>query len=498
MVARDLELLFLGVARQLEHLHAVPQRVGHRVEDVGRGDKQHLGQIERHIQVMVSEGVVLLRIEYFEEGRRRIAAKVRAELVDFIEDEYGVSDAGATEALDDLAGQRADVRAAVPADLRFVAHAAERHAHELAAERRRDRTRERGLADAGRPDETENRPLDRRVQLADREVLEDAVLRLLEPGVIRVEDLLRAHEVDRLVAALGPRQRREPVDVGARHRVLGGGRRHFFEAAELAHRLFLHILGHAGGVDPLAQLVELAGVILVVAQFLVDRFELLAEEVLALVLADFRLHLGLNLRSDLEDLELLDQEPMQHEQSIVNVGRFEQFLFDLGRERAEARRDEVGEAAGLGDVRCEAVQIVRKNGRELHDLLECRADVALQRVDFGRIFRLEERRRFGDGAAQVRLRGHDPIERDTRQPLHDQSQAAVRQFEHLVNMRERADGVKIRLRRVVDGRIPLREDADHRTGRDRVVDQLHRRFAGDRERHERIGKQDRVAQRQHG
>jgi len=39
---------------------------------------------------MVSEGVVLLRIQHFEQGRRGIAAKVSPELVDFVEDEDGV------------------------------------------------------------------------------------------------------------------------------------------------------------------------------------------------------------------------------------------------------------------------------------------------------------------------------------------------------------------------------------------------------------------------
>src|SRR5207253_1017429 len=75
--------------------------------------------------------------------------------------------------------------AAVSADFRFVAHAAERHANELAAERRRDRSRQRRLADAGRSDEAEDRPLHGRIQFADGEVLEDAVFRALEYLAVR-------------------------------------------------------------------------------------------------------------------------------------------------------------------------------------------------------------------------------------------------------------------------------------------------------------------------
>ena len=137
VIGGDLQLLFLGVAGDLEHFHAVAQRRRNRIEHVGRGDEQHLRQIERHVEIVIAERVVLLRIEHLEQRRRRIAAEVGAELVDLVEDEDRVLRLGAAQPLDDLAGQRADVGAAVAADLGLVAHAAERHADELAAERLR-------------------------------------------------------------------------------------------------------------------------------------------------------------------------------------------------------------------------------------------------------------------------------------------------------------------------------------------------------------------------
>ncbi len=85
-------------------------------------------------------------------------------------------------------GQRADVGAAMAADLRLVAHAAERDAHELATERARDRVPERRLAGAGRTDEAQDRPLQIALQRQHRDVLDDAVLDLLEPEVVLVED----------------------------------------------------------------------------------------------------------------------------------------------------------------------------------------------------------------------------------------------------------------------------------------------------------------------
>jgi hypothetical protein len=69
VIGGDRQLLFLGVAGDLQHFHAVLQRRRHRVEDVRRGDEEDLGQIERHVEVVVAEGVVLLRVEHLEQRR---------------------------------------------------------------------------------------------------------------------------------------------------------------------------------------------------------------------------------------------------------------------------------------------------------------------------------------------------------------------------------------------------------------------------------------------
>ena len=83
----DLGLLALGVAGELDDLHAVEQRAGDVLEEVGRGDEQHLAQVERHVQVVVGERVVLRRVEHLEQRARRVALERDAELVDLVEQE---------------------------------------------------------------------------------------------------------------------------------------------------------------------------------------------------------------------------------------------------------------------------------------------------------------------------------------------------------------------------------------------------------------------------
>ncbi len=137
IAARDVRLLVLGVPGQPDDLHAVEQR-RRDVERVRSADEHHLGKIEVDFQVVVAERRVLLGIEHFEQRRGRVPAEIHRHLVDFVEQVQRIADPGPRHVLHDLAGHRADVGAAVAADLRLVTHAAERHADELAVGRPRD------------------------------------------------------------------------------------------------------------------------------------------------------------------------------------------------------------------------------------------------------------------------------------------------------------------------------------------------------------------------
>ena len=82
---------------------------------------------------MIVEGAILLGVQHLEQRRRRIAAIVLAELIDFVEEDHRIHHLGATHRLDDATGHRPDVRAAMATDLCLVAHPTQRHAHELSA-----------------------------------------------------------------------------------------------------------------------------------------------------------------------------------------------------------------------------------------------------------------------------------------------------------------------------------------------------------------------------
>ena len=84
------------------------------------GDEQDLRQIERHTEIVIGEGVVLRRIEHFEEGRGRIALERDAQLVHFVEQEDRVLRSRLLHALNDPSGHGTHIRPPVAADIGLI------------------------------------------------------------------------------------------------------------------------------------------------------------------------------------------------------------------------------------------------------------------------------------------------------------------------------------------------------------------------------------------
>ena len=105
----------------------------------------------------------------------------------------------------------------MPADLRLIVQATKAHPHELAAHRASNRLSERRLANPWRASEAEDWALHLRRKLAHREILDDALLHLLQAVVIIGEHLGRLLDFDAIFGGDIPRHRDEPIDVGANH-----------------------------------------------------------------------------------------------------------------------------------------------------------------------------------------------------------------------------------------------------------------------------------------
>ena len=211
-------------------------------------------------------------------------------------------------------------------------------------------------------------------QLAHGEVLGDAVLDVLEAGVVRVEDLTRVHGVELLLGALVPRHGDQPVEVGADHARLAGLLAHALEAAELLVGLLAHVVGHA-------RLFDLGAVLLhdvrgVLAQLALDRLHLLAQEVLALLLVGAGLHVVADAAADLQLGQAVALDADRERQALGDVDGLEDL--DLLLEGHVGRvADRVGEGAGLGDRAQERADALVGAAR-LEDLLDDGAVLALE------------------------------------------------------------------------------------------------------------------------
>ena len=120
----------------------------------------------------------------------------------------------------------------------------------------------------------------------------------------------------------------------------GDAVRHFRQPVELAVGGLADVLGHLRFVDLLAQLVGFGLLRIGLAQLFLNRAQLLAQVELALILLHLALDVGLDLVTQLDDLELLGEEHRQLAHPLLGVALFEDRLA-VGRVEPHRRRDEV-------------------------------------------------------------------------------------------------------------------------------------------------------------
>jgi hypothetical protein len=145
-----------------------------------------------------------------------------------------------------------------------------------------DRATERGLAHPGRTHETQDWSARVTAELAHAQVLEDAFLDLTQVRVILIQDVAGVDEVEPVGRAPRPGQLHHPVEIAAHDLGLGPLRVHALHPAQLAHGLGQRLarqtrLFHLGPV-----LLRLLEARVRLAELVLDRAKLLAQEGLAL------------------------------------------------------------------------------------------------------------------------------------------------------------------------------------------------------------------------
>ena len=352
----DRHFLFGDVAGQADHFHAVEQRAGDGIQGVGGAHEEHLGQVQAQIQVVVEEVDVLLRVQGFQQCRRRVALEALAHLVDFVEHDHRVHHLDVLERLHQLARLGTDVGAAVALDFGLVAHAADAEAIERSAQGLGDGLADAGLAHARRTDQQHDGTADFTFVGAHGKEFDDARLDVIQTGVVLVEHLACMLEIQLVLAVDTPWQGSGPVQIVACDGVLG---RTGFQNRQFLHFLVDALLrrGRQGLVlQALLELLDVGtAIVLGQAQLLLDDLELFLEEELALVLADLLVHLGGDFFLQTRDFDFLAQHRQDFFHASQHRHAVEHALQLVARGRGE-RGGEVGQRRWI--VGAETVEVV--------------------------------------------------------------------------------------------------------------------------------------------
>jgi len=490
--ARDGELLVERVAAEADHLKTIVERVGDLVGVVRGGDEQHLREVVFDLQVVVAEGMVLLRVQHLHERRRGVATPIAAQLVELVQEEDGVVDAGLGESLDDASGHGADVGAAVAADLGLVAHATEGDACEGAAESLGHRPRHGTLARARRAGQAEDsaRPVALE-QAADGEVLEDAVLHVLQAIVRLVQMAGHGDHVDGGLGRASPRKVEDRVQQSADDRHLGAHGRRLPQLLDLARD---DAGGRGGQTTPGEHArVPVRFIPSLSLDLVAQHLQLLLKKDLPLPCLDALLHLGGDLLFEAEHRVLLGEQFEKDGKALLGRLRLEQRLL-LGRRDHEVGGDDVGDLLGVGRLGDHELDLVGNVGAHLRVVDELRRHPPGEGPAAGGVpVRGLDRRVAHDEVWRGRLEVLDTHALDA---LDDGLDAPVRQLEQLQHRGARAHGRDVVGVGVVFSRLPLGREDQRRLVAEGALDRADRLVAPHEEGRDHPREDDQFPRRQ--
>ena len=235
--------------------------------------------------------------------------------------------------------------------------------------------------------------------------------------------------------------------------------------------------GSFGRLDLLAQFVDFGLLLVALPELVLDRFQLLAQEELALAFVDLRLDLRLDLGAELDHLELAGEDLREVAQAGGDVDLLQQLLLLLGRD-PQGAGDQVGERRRVVDVGDRHLQLLGQVGDLLDDLREGALDVAGQRLQLGAL--LDHVGQLGDPRHQVGLLGDVGAEPDPLGALDEDAQRAVGDLEHAGDDADDADVVEVVGAGLLVLGVAGGDHDQHPVGAEHVVDQLDRALLADR------------------
>ena len=319
---QDLELFLFRIAGNLNQFHPVQQRSGNGFHIIGRGDEHHLAQVKGQLHIVIAEGVVLLGIQHFQHGGRRVTAEIPAHLVDLVKQEHRIAGTRLFHPGDDPSGDGTDIGPAMAADLRLIPDAAKADLDKLPANRLGDCFHNTGFAHAGRSNEAQDRSLHILFQAQHSQVLNDPFLDVLQAVMVPVQDFPGPVQVQVVLRFLAPGKVEDPLNIGLADRAFRTAGRHAGKPVQFLFALGAGFLVQRRFSQPFPKIRCIRFV--PVAQFGLDRLDLLTQVIILLVLLHLFPDAGLDLLFRIRDVGF----PHQDRADLFQPGHRIQFIQD--------------------------------------------------------------------------------------------------------------------------------------------------------------------------
>ena len=177
------------------------------------------------------------------------------------------------------------------ADFCFITHAAQRNAGKFALNSLGNTACQAGFAYARRSYQTQNRSACAFGQRTYCQILQNALLNLLQAVVVIIKNSLRLIQVKIILGEFAPRQCQQRVNIGADYRSLRRHRRHVRQTSQLLVDFFRHVLRHFQLGHLLLVVSNFCLYVFVFTKLFADSLNLLTQIILLLILLHLLVYL---------------------------------------------------------------------------------------------------------------------------------------------------------------------------------------------------------------
>src|SRR3989304_7096926 len=204
MPAGNFNFFLDNITAYIDEFHPVYQG---RIDSAGGvcgSNKQHPGQVKFKFNEIVIKSTVLLWIKHLKKCGSRIAMKIAAYFVNFIQHKNRIGGFCFPQALNDSSRQSPDIGFAVPADLRLIMQPAKGHPDILPVKGFGNRFPERCFTDTRRTIQANYRGFHITFKLEHGEMFNDPFFYLLQAEMIFIEYALGPVQVEVVFCVIVP------------------------------------------------------------------------------------------------------------------------------------------------------------------------------------------------------------------------------------------------------------------------------------------------------